>query len=203
MIPIFYANKPDDNHCLQASVLMVLNSLGHDMSWEQVNKLTKYDDRYYSWTIVAASIVSQYIPNTRLVTGLDYKKLANDGEEYLKFLWPSQWYESQRQHASPGFKREQQFAKDFKGKFELVNRKLSSEELSNLIKDNLIISLINPYIIRAGNGVSGHFVVVYDSVDDRFIYHDPGNPPIEKAQANKDVFLSAANGEFLIIPKNK
>lgn len=203
MIPKFYTNKPDDNHCLQASVLMVLNSLGHFISWEQVNKITRYDDRYYSWTIVAASIISQYIPNTLLVTELDYKKLADDGEEYLKSLWPSQWYESQRQHASPGFKREQQFAKDFKGESKLVDHKLSSEELSNLIKNNLVISLINPYIIRAEDGVSGHFVVVYDSIDGRFIYHDPGNPPVEKAEANKDVFLSAASGEFLIIPKNK
>jgi hypothetical protein len=201
MAPKFYANKPDNNHCVQATVLMVLNSLGHSMSWDQVNKLTKYDDRYYSWTIVAASIISQLIPNTRLVTNLDYRKFAEDGEHYLKSHWNSQWYKLQKRHSSQGFKREQQFAKEFKGEFELASKKPTAEEICNLSENNLIASLVDPHIIRGDNGTSGHFVLVYDCINGKFVYHDPGYPPAKSAEADMGVFMNALKGEFLVVPK--
>lgn len=201
MNPIFYPNQADDNHCLQASILIVLNSLGYPMPWNKVNKLTKYDSRYYSWTIIAASIVSELIPNTRLITGLDYAKLAELGEEYLKLHWDASWYENQKKHASPGFAREQQFAKGFKGKFELRESKAPAEEIVELLKDNLIIALIDPCMIKNQNGSSGHFVVLYKSQNGQFMYHDPGNPPIENAQVDQEIFMRAATNEFLVIPR--
>lgn len=202
MIPVFYANQPDNNHCLQASTLMILNSLGYPTDWEKINKLTKYDDRYYSWTIVAASIISNLIPDMRLITTLDYTRFAEEGEEYLRSTWSDQWYKTQKNHASPGFKREQRFAKAFNGKFDLRKEKVPAEELSELLRNNLIIAIIDPHIISGKPGSSGHFVVLYDDKDEKFIYHDPGNPPIESAEADHEIFMQASKGEFLIIPKH-
>jgi hypothetical protein len=202
MIPVFFANQPDDNHCLQASMLMVFKSLGIPMSWAKINKLTQYDERYYSWTIVAATLISQAIPGTKFITPLDYKKFAKEGKKYLQSIWSEKWYESQKAHASPNFKREQQFAKEFKGEFDLRDTKVSSEEISTLLKNNLIIALINPFAVKGELGFAGHFVVLFDDKNSKFIYHDPGNPPIESAEANHEIFIQASKGEFLIIPKS-
>ena len=202
MIPVFYSNKPDDNHCLQASLLIVLNSLGYSVSWKEINRLTSYDSRYYSWTITAASIISQYIPKAKFMTRIDYRKFADQGEQYLKQIWDENWFNTQQSHASPGFIREQNFAKNFKGNYVLLSKKPTVKKLTSLLKGNFLIALINPYIIRGEDGAAGHFVVVYSKFKNNFVYHDPGNPPIKGARSECEIFLKAMSDEFLVVPNN-
>jgi hypothetical protein len=78
-----------------------------------------------------------------------------------------------------------------------------AEELETLLKDNLVIALIDPHVIRGDDGSSGHFVVVFDSKNGNFVYHDPGLPALENARAAKEIFMKASKGEFLTVPRNK
>ena len=65
--PKFYKNWEDDNHCLQASAMMVLTTLNQETSWDEVNKLTQYEDGLYSWSCIAVMAFSEKIKGIRLM----------------------------------------------------------------------------------------------------------------------------------------
>lgn len=99
--PEFYPNWEDDNHCLQAAVMIVLNSADSRIDWEAVNQLTQYEDGLYSWASKAAVVIAERISGTRLIGAFDYRKFAEQGTNYLKECWDQSWYDLQSQHASP------------------------------------------------------------------------------------------------------
>lgn len=201
--PKFYSNLQDDNHCMQASLMIVLNTLAGKTTWNEVNKLTEYKDNLYSWSVVGAKVLNDKIPGTRLIGTLDYKKFANDGERYLKDVWGQEWYDLQKKHASPNFSKEQESAKKLVKKG-LTKRKkfVAKKDIKDYLKNNLIIALIDPHVIKNTPGSSGHFVVVYTSKSTNFLLHDPGLPPQEQWTVDQDVFMKAYRGDIIIIPKS-
>src|SRR5258706_13099499 len=111
--PGFFENWPDDNHCLQASLMMVLNTLGHNVSWDDVNAGTEYQDDLYTWSIQGAAMLAKRIPGVKLCSDFNYRRFAADGVAYLERRWRKEWFDVQQQHASPGFAREQKAASAF------------------------------------------------------------------------------------------
>jgi hypothetical protein len=201
--PKFYSNLEDNNHCMQASMLIVLNSLHNNVSWKEINKLTDYDNRYYSWSTVGANALNDRIPGTLIISsGLDYKKFAEEGEEYLKKVMSPAWYKLQKAHASPNFSKEQKEAikivKKGLGKYQ---KSITKIDIVNYLKKYLIIALVDPHIIKNTPGQSGHFVVIYDSTKNSFRIHDPGLPPQSKWKVDHDTFMRGFKGNLIIVPK--
>lgn len=202
-IPKFYSNLPDNNHCMQACLMIILNTLVGKITWDEINKLTEYNDDLYSWSVVGAKVLADKISGARLISSsLDYKKFADLGEQYLKRVWKREWYDLQKRHASPNFLREHEAAK------KLVVRGLSEykklvtkEEIKDYLKHGLIIALIDPHVVENTPGSSGHFVVVYANKNMNFLLHDPGLPPRKRWTVNQDVFMRAYKGDIIVIPK--
>lgn len=112
--PKFYENLKDNNHCLQAAVMMVLNTITAEISWEEVNKITEYENNLYSWTPRTTVALAEKIPGTILISSMDHYQFAKQGEEYFrKYNNNSQkWLAKQKEHASPGFNKEQRAAQE-------------------------------------------------------------------------------------------
>lgn len=201
--PKFYSNLPDNNHCLQASLMIVLNTLAGKTTWDQINKLTGYQDGLYSWSVVGAQILADIIPGTKLISHLlDYDKFAKKGDEYLKSIWSPEWYQLQKRNASPNFSREQEATKKITGKKLYEYKKfITMENIKKYLKNNLIITLIDPHVITGVPGSSGHFVVVFDHKNDNFLLHDPGLPKHENWQVNQEIFMKAFRGDIITVPK--
>jgi hypothetical protein len=132
-IPKFYQNWNDDNHCLQAAMMIVLNTLDGPVSWDEVNWMTQYESGLYSWTPVATVALSKCISGSRLISGMDYKQFTERGEAYLKEYFLPEWYKLQRAHSSPGFKKEQRAAKELVGKNLVEKRGVSKEDMEELL----------------------------------------------------------------------
>jgi hypothetical protein len=201
--PKFYPNLADNNHCMQASIMMVLNTLYGDTSWDEVNKLTNYENNLYSWSVVAADVLNDKMPGTILISsGLDYGKFAEKGEEYLRSIWSSAWYNLQKEHASSKFQREQNAVKNLDKKgLSKYQKYITKGEIIDYLKDHYLIALIDPHIIKNTPGHSGHFVVIYDSVKENFYIHNPGLPPQPGWIVNHDLFMQGFKGDLIIIPK--
>lgn len=200
--PKFFSNTEDGNHCLQASIMIVLNTLGHEISWEEVNKMTQYKDGLYSWTPRGVVALAEKIPGTKIISNFDYKEFASDGLSYLRECWRPEWFEKQKENASKGFKREQNFAKELIQRENLFeHRNIKKEEIENLLNGNLVIALVNSKKLRGESGEAGHFVVVYAENGDDFVLHDPGLPPVEAWGVSKSLFMQAFENELISIPK--
>lgn len=201
--PKFYKNWDDDNHCLQASVMMVLNTLNGAVDWNEVNDMTEYEDGLYSWSSAAAVMLAKRIAGVKLKSEFDYREFAINGEDYLKKHWVVEWFNKQKENASSGFQREQNFAKKLISENLFEKGNIGKKEVERLLKENLIIALVDPYKLAGKNGVAGHFVLTYGEDADNFLLHDPGLPPMPSWKVNKDSFIKAFRSDLIIIPKRE
>lgn len=201
--PKFYQNLADDNHCLQASLMIVLNTLGREVSWEEVNRITEYKDGLYSWTSPATLVLAERVPGTRLISGMDYKQFAERGEEYFKEhnARTPEWFELQKQHASPGFKKEQKAAQMLVQKNLVEQRTITKEDIENLLQNQLLIAVVDAGKLAQETRSAGHFVVIYGQDKEHFILHDPGLPPQKARKVNKILFIEAFQNELIVIPE--
>lgn len=201
--PKFYSNLPDNNHCLQASLMIVLNTLADRITWNKINKLTGYQDGLYSWSVVGAQVLVDRVPGTKFIScGLNYSQFAEKGDKYLKSILPPKWYQLQKGHASPNFSHEQKATKKItERKLYEYKKFITMENIKRYLKNNLIIALIDPHVITGIAGSSGHFVVVYDHKNDNFLLHDPGLPQHENWQVNQKIFMKAFRGDIITVPK--
>ncbi|MBI3305255.1 hypothetical protein HYZ80_02970 [Candidatus Parcubacteria bacterium] len=186
-------------HCLQAAVMMMLNTLDGPVSWEEVNAMTKYEEGKYSWTPVAAVALAERIPGVKMMSNLDYHQLADRGEEYLREYWNPAWYQDQKQYASAGFAREQQFAKALVAKSLFEHRRITTDEIERLVVNNLLIAVVNANKLAGEPGAAGHFVVIYEDLGDALELHDPGLPPRPEWQVDKNAFMAAFQNEAIIV----
>jgi len=202
--PKFYKNWKDDNHCLQASVMMVLNTLNGETNWDEVNKITQYQDGLYSWIPVAAVVLAERIAGVKLFGRMDYKQFAERGEEYYREhnSEDPNWFELQKSHASPGFQKEQQASQILIQK-DLFEQKsvFNKAEIEKLLGDHFLIALVDSGLLRGQNSSAGHFVVLYGQDNNNFILHDPGLPPIRGLIVEKNQFIKSFRGDLITIPK--
>lgn len=201
--PKFYSNLPDNNHCLQASLMIVLNTLSCKTTWNEINKLTRYQDGLYSWSVTGVQVLVAKIPGTKLISSnLNYNRFAKEGNKYLKKTLSPEWYELQKRNASPNFSEEQETTKKItEKKLSKYKKLITMGNIKGYLKNNLIIALIDPHVITGILGSSGHFVVVYDHKNDNFLLHDPGLPQHENWQVNQKIFMKAFRGDIITVPK--
>lgn len=200
--PKFYSNLPDNNHCLQAVVMMVLNSLVGETTWDEVNRITDYEEGLYSWTPRAAVALDQKIKGVKLISKLDYGTFAKHGESYLRQFMSPEWFELQSFHASEAFKREQQAAIDCVSQnlFEHLLT-ITQKDIYEWLKDHLLIALVNSKVLKEEPGAAGHLVVVYTEENEKIFLHDPGLPPHPSWAVPVDRFMKSFKGDVILVPK--
>lgn len=203
--PKFFENS-DNNHCLQASVLMCVNSLGRKMSFKEIDELIGYNKSLYTWLIQATNQLQRMFSGVKLMSNLDYKKISVNAEKYLKNKWKNspEHYNDQKSHALSHFTNVQSSSKEFLengGIYKKISKKCTKSQLSNFLKDNLVIMWVNWNKLYGQPGFKGHFIVVFSEEDSNFIIHDSGQPPQIDEKVKKDRLLEAGGSEFVLIPK--
>lgn len=202
--PKFYPNTDDDNKCLQAATAIVLNSLGYDVSFDDVIRLTHYTDNLYSWPASAVIAINEYVKDVKLVGLLDYNEFAKRGEAYLKEIMEPEWFELQKAHASVCFSKEQEDAKKLVAKNMYEKKQSNLDDIDNYLAEYLIIALVDAGKLNSSR-TSAHFVVLYG--DERsaagYLLHDPGLPPYRSRFVKKKQFGLAFKNSLILIPKNR
>jgi hypothetical protein len=203
--PKFFENS-DNNHCLQASVLMCVNSLGRKMSFKEIDELIGYNKSLYTWLIQATNQLQKMFPGVKFMSNLDYKKISVNAEKYLKNKWKNslEHYNDQESHALPHFTNVQNSSKEFLkngGTYEKISKKCTKSQLSNFLEENLVIMWVNWNKLYDQPGSKGHFVVVFSEKDSYFIIHDSGQPPRIGKKVKKDRLLEAGGNDLVLIPK--
>jgi uncharacterized protein len=201
--PEFYRNE-DNNHCLQASIMIVLNTLLEEkLSLEEVDNKTKYEDGKWTWGIAGVLAISSKVGNTKLLTNnLDYNIFVSRGAEYLKETWGEDYYDSQKNYSSNNFIKEQELAKSVLERKLWESKNIDQSLIDQLLDSNMLISFIDPECLRSGiKSNYRHWVVLFDKNNIEFILHDPGMPPCKGMLVNKENFFKAFRGDLILVPK--
>ncbi len=182
--------------------MMALEVVGKPITWNKVNSMTDYTDNLYSWTPQAVVSISKLIPSVKLISNLDYREFAKNAEKYFKEINKNmpEWFELQKAHASPTFSKEQNAAQELI-KLGLYSQKiLTLKEFEDLLKNNILIAVVDAGQLASESWHAGHFVLVYSS-NGKFTIHDPGLPPKKAWRVDKKEFMKAYKNELIVIPK--
>jgi uncharacterized protein YchJ len=198
--PVFFSNQPDNNHCLQAGALIILNTLGRRTDWSEIDRRTGYKTGLYTWSVSAASALAQVVPGTKFISEWNYARFAVEGQSYLRQAWGPGWFALQERHATPGFEKEQVCAEVATREGLFMHQTPSAEEVESLMLTNFIIALVNHPTLYGSEGQSAHYVVVFGSDAKHFYLHDPGPPPRSAQKIARSTFVAAFRREMIVVP---
>lgn len=185
----FYSNTPDDTHCFQAALKMVIEyfMLTNVISFEDLDKFTGKKEGLWTWPLRGVINLSQMGFNIVDVDYFSLESFIENPKGYLLKRYGQEVGEAQIKHSDLDA-----VVGDCE---EYLKLNLHQERIPDLIEIKklvdegyLVICNVNARALHNKEGYSGHFVVIFDYDDDNFLLHDPGLPPIESLKVNFEQF---------------
>jgi hypothetical protein len=202
---VFFPNTEDNLHCYQACLRMVLSAYGVELDWEQLEQLSGYNPKRYTWPAEGVIALQEFIPGVRFYSGMDYKEFAHRGEEYYKELTAANpaWFALQQAHASPHFHDEQLAAKKLVDMNLFRGRTPNPGFIVSHIAQNYVVALIDTRAVFHTRRSEGHYVLLTNKIGDTLLANDPGLPARENYHISLHDFERGFQGDAIIIPKHK
>lgn len=194
----FYPNHPDGMHCSQAVFRSLFHYFfGEELSWEQIDKMTKTVPGKGSWTMAAEIELARRGVEVINIEPFDYARFSGEGVAYLKSKFSTNtvnYYLEKSNLLSvqgdiPKFLRMVQHE---------TRRARVCDIDSMLDKGYLIGAEINARILNNKPGFSLHYVLLQGRENNTYMINDPGggsDPPMENRKVSKDDFILALGGE--------
>jgi hypothetical protein len=187
----FYSNTPDNFHCFQAALRMVLGYFIPDKeyTWDDLDYVTGHTSDY-TWPMVGLIYCVRLGLSVHAIEPFDYERFAREGYDYLLEELGEEVADAQKRHSD--LKQEMKNAGDF---IKIVNleRRIPTETdiVKPLAGGALVMCNINARVIQEREGYSGHFVVVTGVDAEGLQIHDPGLPPLQDRFCSWSLFDKA------------
>jgi hypothetical protein len=176
----FYSNTPDNTHCFQAVLKMVIKYFwpNENYSWEELEKITAKEKNLWTWPMSGLLWLSKRNVKLICIETFDYKKFIKLKGEYLIEKYGKEVGEAQIKHSN--IEQEIDATKDFVRKVIIRKRTPTISDLKRfLVQDYLLICNVNSNKLNNKSGYTGHFVLLKGLDNNSFIIHNPGPPPLE------------------------
>ena len=188
----FYSNSPDDSHCFQAVIGMILKYYfpDKDYSWEELDKMTDKRKGLGTWPMRGFINLKKMGFEIINMEDFDYKKFSEKGNEYLIEKYGEEAGKIQIKYSDIPQERQtaKEFIKIFGNKFTTPN---DSDIKKLLRKGYLVMCNVNSKALNNKKGYMGHFVLIYD-FDKKYLYlHDPGLPASKERKVTYHQFNKA------------
>lgn len=188
----FYSNTPDNTHCFQAALRMILKYFwkDKDFTWKELERITAKPQGLWTWPLAGMVWLHKNGFKVRDIEIFDYSRFIKEGEKYLFEFYGKE--AAQEQIKNSDIDQEKKYAKKLL-KSGIVEFKLPTiDNLKDLLKDGyLAICLVNSKKLNNKKGYTGHFVVIKGYQGNKFILHDPGLPPQKNRKIDEKVFEKA------------
>lgn len=187
----FFSNLPDDVHCMQACMKMILKYYfpKRDFSFEQLDELIGLGKRKLWSTPVQAAVVFDNLGlNVKCYAARDFEDYLREGAEYIKKNY--QDWKTILEHIDLNLDLD--FTKEALKRGILENEELQFDLIESFFKKGgLIMLVINRNVLKDKKGYDGHFVLITDIGRDYVEFHDPGLPPKPKRRESKCKFIQS------------
>ncbi len=188
----FFSNSPDDSHCFQAALKMVLKYFlpEKDFTWKELEQVTAKGDGLWTWPLAGMVWLSKNGFDVLDLEVFDYSRFMTEGESYLLEFYGREAGHEQIQHSD--LEKERRLASELL-KSNLLKQQLPTIDTMRTLLNSgsLLICLINSKKLNNANGYVGHFVVIKGYERDTLLMHDPGLPPLENRRVSIAIFKSA------------
>jgi hypothetical protein len=188
----FFPNTPDDTHCLQAVLKMILKYFEpkKDYSFEELDLLS--DKVLGKWTWATRALVNLEKMGYKLANmeDFDYHNFSQNGKKYLIKKFGNKVAHQQMVHSD--IEKEMVDAKEF---IEIFGNNFVIPEIKDIkyfIDSGYLVGCnINANVLNKEPGYCGHFILIFGYDDQNLHIHDPGAPPISGRKVTWPDFLSA------------
>ncbi len=188
----FYSNTPDDTHCYQAALKMVLKHFKpkEEFSWQELEKLTAKVEGLWTWPTQGLINLNNMGFEIVDIDDFNIEKFIEDGENYLTKKYGKEVGKAQILHSN--IRQEQDIYKDYL-KLNLHDQRIpSTKDIKKLIHEGyLIVCNVNAETLNSKSGYAGHFVVIFGYDEIFFHLHDPGLPPLQDRKVSYRDFNKA------------
>lgn len=188
----FYANTPDNTHCFQAALKMVLQYFlpDKDFSWEELDKITAKQEGMWTWQMAGLLWMKDNGFDVLDYENFNYEQFIKDGEDFLLKEYGEEVGRAMINHSI--VKEEIQYAQRLIKEVPIHTGEISLKDVQNVLANGYVpICLINSRKLNSKEGYVGHFVVVREVTEDSIILNDPGLPPQESRKVSKEDFERA------------
>jgi len=188
----FYENTPDDTHCFQATLKMVLKYFypEEEYSRKKLEKITAKVEGLGTWPYAGLIWLSRKGMEVINIEDFDTQRFIDEGGKYLIAEFGEETGRAQIEHSD--IKQEQKIARQFIKIINVQKRVPELEEIKKFLKEGyIIICNINSRALNLEKGYVGHFIVIKGFEENSFKIHDPGLPGIENRKIEFSIFEKA------------
>lgn len=193
-------------HCVNAVFRMVHQYFfGKDLSWKEVDKLTKAIPGKATWTFIGEMEFAKKGLSVINIEPVDYIKLYKEKMSYLTKIVGKETgdYYIKKSNIASVIKYIPEYLKTVKHE----TRRAEISEIISYLKQGALIGVeVNSRILNNKPGFSLHFVLLYNFDSKNLILHDPGFPEMESRKITIEEFdkcfnFKGANGGITVFQK--
>jgi hypothetical protein len=191
-IPVFRTNTPDDLHCVEACVAMILETVDPAKTYSLEDLARIAGKIKGGWTWPMRLIVWLADQGFEIISevGFDYPAFAADGALYLERAFGNEVARTQVAHAD--IDAERKAVPAFLERIKPRKTIPTLARLRELLEQGYFLMCnINSRIIHGQPGYSGHAILIYRIEGNQIYAHDPGLPAARAKQIPIDLFERA------------
>lgn len=188
----FYSNTPDDTHCFQAALRMVLKYFEpkKEFSWEDLDKYTEKIDDLWTWPNAGLLWIASLGYEVKDIELFDYEKFVHEGVSYIYKEFGEEVGDAQENHAD--MQQGIILSKKLLEKNLWEKRMPNIEDIKKFLDEEyLVVCNVNAAKLNDKEGYVGHSTVMKGYTDKEFVLHDPGLPPQENRKVKFEDFEAA------------
>lgn len=188
----FYSNTPDDTHCFQASLRMILKYFlpEREFTWKQLEKMTAKKPDLWTWQLAGILWMQENGFDVRNREVFDYHRFIHEGDEYLLREFGKEVGSAQIKNSD--IKQERSLSKKFVQSVAIEKEVPAIADMQRLFQEGfLMIININSSVLNKKPGYTGHSVVITGFSESTITFHDPGLPPMPNRSVPTALFETA------------
>ncbi|PJE63370.1 hypothetical protein COU89_03690 [Candidatus Roizmanbacteria bacterium CG10_big_fil_rev_8_21_14_0_10_45_7] len=187
---LFFPNTPDDTHCFQAGLKMILKYFlpDKDYSMEELDVLCAKKEGLYTWASQALLNLHAMGFDIVDIDTFDIDAFMRTGGEYLIKKYGAEMGNIQVRNSD--IVQEQRIYGEY-SKLGIHQQHLPTiTDIKHLLNEGYLACCnVNYYALNGKEGYGGHFVVIYSYDTEGLFLHDPGLPPQPHRKVPYGVFV--------------
>lgn len=177
----FFANTPDDTHCVQAGFRIMLKYFlpEREFSYEQLDRMSRKQPGKGTWWPPMLIELQKLGLRVKCVEGFSYEEFYKDGESYVRRLYGSETAQYYLEHSN--LRQIRPLIPGFLEKIRVENRPATFQDLDWLLDNGWLAGIdLNAAVLNdlKRSDYVGHMVVVFDKAGSDYWLHDPGLKPM-------------------------
>ena len=176
--PKFIPNTPDDKHCVQASVGMVMDYFLPEvkLSMNELERITGFVEGKGAWEMEELLNYDKYGLEAKVIVNSSYDEFGKRGFKYLEEIMGrdvTDWAKENTGDIELEMKRALEVATKGIHDFRIPTKSDINELLD---ADWLVMVDVNSRKLNKKQGFAGHRVLIYAADQQGVVMHDPGMP---------------------------